>query len=503
MCDQRLIKTLSSVHEIENPKPRSMMTRQQAEAIYHAGQEAVVRMLLEMDRRIHQLEQRVHQLEAQLAKTSRNSSKPPSSDGFNRPSPKSLRKKTERTSGGQPGHAGHTLTLVDTPDQIEHHRIDFCTQCGRSLRHLLPERIEKRQVHDLPPVQMIVTEHQAERKRCACGHLNAAAFPEGVCAPVQYGPRLQATAVYLKSYQLLPLARTCELFEDLFDAPISEGSLTTMITNCAEKLEEPIEHIKTHLQQANVVHFDESGSRVKKKLWWTHVASTAHATYYQMHPKRGGEALNEIGILPEFKGRAIHDFWKPYFGYTIEHGLCNAHHLRELSFVYEHEGQEWAEKMIECLVNIKDCVEKCKLTADHFSEPQLRGFETCYQKILDQGETQNPLEVLAPDAKKKRGRRKKSKARNLLERLDEHRKEVLAFMYDFNVPFDNNLAERDIRMVKVQQKISGTFRSPEGAKAFCRIRSYLSTARKNAHHAMDVLQKVFDGTPWLPVFNTS
>jgi len=493
------------------------MTRPEAEAIYDAGKETVVRVLLMMDARIHSLEQqvqslttrldlsdkRVRHLEEQLAKNSRNSSKPPSTDGFKKPSPKSLRKKGQRKSGGQPGHTGHTLKMADNPDHTEIHRVKECEGCRRSMEEQEPDRVERRQVHDLPSQRLIVTEHQAEIKMCSCGHLNKAAFPEGVNAPVQYGTGVKAAAVYLKNYQFLPFDRTCELLSDLFGCGISEGALANILARCAECLESPVLSIKEHIEQASVIHFDESGSRVLSKLWWLHVASTPMGTYYDIHRKRGAEAIDEIGILPNFIGRAIHDFWKPYFGYSCLHGLCNAHHLRELIFVHEQHQQDWADHMIDCLLDIKDAIDQAKQTVDRLDEKQIRDFETRYQQILDEGYAQNPLPPLPKNAKKKRGRRKKTKPQNLLARLDEHRTEALAFMYDFNVPFDNNLAERDIRMMKVQQKISGMFRTEDGAKAFCRIRSYISTARKNAVGAMDALTRLFNGNPFVPVFDTS
>lgn len=499
-----------------------MMTREEALAIYHAGPETVVRVLLAMDARIHEAlraidaleqqvrdltvrldasEQRVKHLEDQLAKNSRNSSKPPSTDGFNKPEPKSLRKKSTRASGGQPGHEGQTLAMVEKPDRTERHRVERCEHCGRLLADCPLEGIEKRQVHDLPPRRMIVTEHQAEIKHCPCGHLNKAAFPAGVNAPSQYGPELKAVAVYLKNYQLLPFERTCELLGDLFDSPISEGTLANIIGECHARLEQPVQQIKEQIAQATVAQFDESGARVEKRLWWMHTASTANATYYDIHPKRGAEALEAIGILPGFDGRAIHDFWKPYFGYDCAHGLCNAHHLRELIFVHEQHQQNWAAEMIDCLLDIKAAVTQARPTADHLTRAQIRDFEARYQSVLDQGYAHNPL--LPAPAVKKRGRLKKTKPRNLLERLDQHRLQALAFMYDFNVPFDNNLAERDIRMMKVQQKISGLFRSTEGAKAFCRIRSYISTARKNALGALHAIARVFAGDPFVPSHNTS
>jgi len=483
-----------------------MMTREEALAIYHAGPEAVVRVLLEMDARIHALEQRleaseqrVKKLEDQLAKNSRNSSKPPSTDGFTKPEPKSQRKNSGRASGGQPGHRGHTLQMVEKPDHIQRHPVERCTHCGSGLADQPPESIERRQVHDLPPMRLVVTEHQAEVKTCSCGQTNKAAFPDGVNAPATYGPQLKAVAVYLRQYQFLPYDRTCDLFENLFGFSLSEGTLDNIIRQCDEKLEGPVEHnIKELIIQAMAVHFDETGSRVDKERWWLHSASTENATYYDIHPKRGSKAMEAINILPEFSGRAIHDFWQPYLTYECDHGLCNAHHLRELTFVHEQHQQEWAGQMKDCLRDIKKAVAHAARTTDHLSKRRIKHFEDRYQSILDDGDAANPLPTLPDTAPKKRGRTRKTKARNLLERLDHHRDKVLAFMHDFNVPFDNNLAERDIRMMKVQQKISGPFRSERGAKAFCRIRSYISTARKNALGALEALARVFLDDPFVP-----
>jgi len=494
-----------------------MILYEQAWAICHSDPEGAARMLFELSRKIplieeqqlrletenQHLHEQVRDLKQQLAKNSHNSSKPPSTDGFKKPSPKSLRKKGQRKSGGQPGHTGHTLKMVDKPEHAEKHRMERCACCGRSLADQPAGSIEKRQVHELPPLRLIVTVHHAETKRCACGHLNKASFPEGVNAPAQYGRRIKAAAVYLKNYQHLPYERTCELLDDLFGCQMSEGTLANIIAQSDELAADPVEKIKEMIEQAAVAHFDETGSRVEGKRWWLHSASTAELTYYNIQRKRGSEAFDAIGILDRFFGRAIHDFWKPYFGYSCLHGLCNAHHLRELIFVYEQFQQDWADHMIDCLLEIKDVVDQAKQTTDHLAEKQIQAFEKRYQKVLDEGYAQNPLPPLPVNERKKRGRRKKSKPRNLLERLDEHRAEVLAFMYDFKVPFDNNQAERDIRMMKLQQKISGMFRTENGAKAFCRIRSYISTARKNAVGAMDALTRLYSGDPFIPSLDSS
>lgn len=487
-----------------------MLTRKEALAIYHAGPETVVRVLLEMDARIHALEQqmqdltarlkasegRVKELEDRLATNSRNSSKPPSSDAFKKPEPKSLRAKSGRPSGGQRGHPGHTLQRVETPDHIEVHTVDRCAACGRSLAHQPADSVETRQVHDLPPLRLVVTDHQAEQKRCTCcGHPNKAAFPEGINAPVQYGPHIRAAAVYLNQYQLLPSARTCELLNDMFGCAISEGTLANILSECSGTLQTPVEQVKQQIAQSPLVHFDETGSRVVKKRWWLHCASTQYATYYDIHPKRGTEAHEAIAILPTFTGRAIHDAYHSYLTYDCRHGLCNAHHLRELTFVDEQLQQGWAGRMKQLLQDMHKATEKARRSGVRLTRARIKRFEAGYQRLLDDGYAANPLPAPPP---KKRGRPKKTKPINLLERLDRHREKVLAFLYDPNVPFDNNLAERDIRMMKVQQKISGLFRTEDGAKSFCRIRSYISTARKNAVGALDALARVFTGSPFIP-----
>ena len=479
------------------------MTPEEALSIYHAGPDVVVKVLCQLSSQVAELQKEVQKLKDQLAKNSRNSSKPPSSDGFKKPSPKSLRPRGKRKLGGQKGHPGSTLKMVDNPNHNVLYPVNKCQRCGRCLADEIPIDVERRQVFDIPPIQMEVTEHQAEIKHCShCGYLNKAAFPEQVKAPVQYGPRLKAIAVYLRQYQLLPYNRTRELFRDLFSIDLSEGTLTNMTDTCSKLLKHPIDQILKQIEQSSVVNFDETGSSVYGKRQWLHTASTPNLTYYEIHPKRGSYAMDQIGILPNFNGRAIHDFWKPYFKYDCNHGLCNAHHLRELIFLNEQHGQLWAKDMIDCLINIKKAVDKTKTSTDTLFKEQIHKFETRYQNILDKGYNENPLPKKKSN-KKKRGRPKKTKARNLLERLDEHRKEVLAFMYDFKVPFDNNLAERDLRMAKVQQKISGTFRSQDGANAFCRIRSYISTTRKNAVNAIEAIVNAFSGTPYVPKPDTS
>lgn len=480
------------------------MRCEEAQAIYRAGEEAVVKALCDLYtenralwERLKALEEKLKALEERIAQNSRNSSKPPSTDGLNKPAPCSLRSRGERPPGGQPGHAGHTLKMVKNPDRTIRYRVFKCEKCGRSLKGKKATDLERRQVFDIPPVKIEVTEHQAEIKECRCGHLNKAVFPEDVTAPVQYGPDIKAKAVYLRDYQLLPSERTCEVLQDFFGSGMGNGTLENVTNKCSQILEEPVERIRQHIIESAVVNFDETGCRVDGKNQWLHVAGTPKLTYYQIHPRRGCEGMDEMGILPNFKGTAVHDFWKPYFKYNCKHGLCNAHHLRELTFVYEVQGWVWAKHMIDCLLDIKKVVDEAKIVIDGLPEKQIREFEERYKEIIKQGYAQNPLKN-EPASIKKRGRQKKSKARNLLERLDHHREKTLAFMYDFNVPFDNNLGERDERMMKVKQKISGCFRSEDGGKFFSRIRSYISTARKNELSAIESLKRALAGAPFMP-----
>jgi transposase len=476
-----------------------VLTREEALAIHHAGPDATVERLCKLSRQTELLRQRVKELEDQLAQNSRNSSKPPSSDGPRKPSPRSLRPRGERKPGGQKGHPGRTLEMTDHPDHTVVHAVHECQGCHRSLDDQPLVEAQRRQVFDVPPPARIeATEHQAQIKLCPhCGQLNKAAFPVEVRAPVQYGSWIKAIAIYLREYQLLPSRRTCELLRDLFGCGLSEGTLANILEGASERLKGPVAGIAQAIADASVANFDETGCPVNGKRHWLHVACTAELTHYQTHPKRGSEATDEIGILPNFTGRAVHDHWKPYFTYACDHGLCNVHHLRELIFVHEQWGQEWAREMIDCLLEIKRVVDQMRDVGDHLPEPQLDEFARKYQGIIEKGHAENPIPP-PPPGKKKRGRPKKSKARNLLDRLDAYRKETLAFMYDFRVPFDNNQAERDGRMAKVQQKISGTFRSQAGATAFCRIRSYVSTARKNAINAIDAVRALLAGRPFSP-----
>ena len=480
-------------------KMKPMPSKADIRAAYHQGVEAVVFLF---QATILDLTERIQKLEDQLIKNSSNSGKPPSSDGYEKPAPKSRRKRSGKKSGGQKGHAGHTLTMVEQPDVIVIHKVDCCAHCQKSLKKVGAAAVEKRQVLDVPEVRLQTTEHQAEIKICpACRKQTKSAFPSEVSHAVQYGNRIKAQISYFHEYQLLPLGRVNEMICDLYNQDIAEGTILSACQELSEKIAPVQQAVKEHLTyQTKVAGFDESGARVEGKLHWFHVTCTERLTYYAVHAKRGKIAMHEIGILPYFKGRAIHDDLPSYFQYACWHGLCNAHHLRSLEFLLERYPQGWVKKLKDLLLEIKAAVEKALSKAKtRLSAKTLANFSSRYDALLKQGFKLNPSRV-EQGQKPKRGRPKQSFAKNLLDRLRDHKEAVLAFMYDFNVPFENNQAERDIRMLKVKQKISGCFRSLGGAEIFCTIRGYISTARKNEQRVLEALYAAFCGQPFYPAF---
>jgi transposase len=480
-------------------KPNQLATPDEIDAVCAQGTAAVQALFERQAALIRALEARIQALEDQLAKNSRNSSKPPSSDGLKKPKPKSRRERSGKPSGGQQGHVGYRLEPVEKPQHTEVHPVLECQHCHTDLGGVPASKVEKRQVFDLPEVKLEVTEHQAEVKTCpVCGETNRAAFPEGVTQPTQYGPRVRAQMVYFHQYHFIPLERTAEIISELYHQPVSDGTVAAAGVEAAGRVEGVTEQVKAHLVETETpVHFDETGARVNGTLEWLHSVSTDQVTYYAIHPKRGSEAMDAIDILPKRRGWSIHDAWQPYFNYPdAKHGLCNAHLVRDLVFLIEHCSQAWAKDFLALLTNMKEKVDTAKsLGQSALSELQLAAFEHVYNRIVELGERANPPPVRLPS---QRGRLKQSPARNLLDRLKNYKAEIMAFVYDFAVPFDNNLAERDIRMVKVQQKVSGGFRSGDGATVFCHIRSYISTARKNGQRVLDVLYQALQGTPYSP-----
>jgi len=429
-----------------------------------------------------------------LNKNSSNSSKPPSTDIVRT---KSLRISTGKKAGGQKGHSGTTLQISETPDEVIVHKPGQCSGCGKDISGFGSLRYECRQVYDIPPVRMKTYEHRSEIKCCPhCQKENKGVFPAGVSHCTQYGINLKQFAIYLTQYQLLPLGRSAQLIEDLTGHTLSAATLVNINENCSGQLSGFIEAVKENLHKAPVIHSDETGYYYQGNRNWLHVATTACLTYYFAHEKRGKAAMDEMGILPNYKGNVMHDYWKSYLDYLCMHSLCNTHHLRDLTFCHEQEKSQWAAEMKALLLEMKQITEDCKEQGlQSLDELQQQQLTAKYNLLVEEGYRQHPL------AKKEVGKRgviKKSKTQNLLERFKNHGEDIIRFIRDFRVPFGNNLAEQAVRMMKVKQKISGCFRSKEGAQSFATIRSYIDTMRKNGFCIIDAIGHAIVGNPIMP-----
>ncbi|OEU65238.1 MAG: hypothetical protein BA863_01230 [Desulfovibrio sp. S3730MH75] len=472
-----------------------MLTRTHLLGIAKTNPETLVDIIMLLQEQVQTLTLRVTQLEEQINKNSRNSSKPPSSDGLKKPEPKtkSLRKQSGKKPGGQKGRKGHNLEKAEDPDYIIHIPVTSCT-CNADLSDVPVNKYDCRQVFELPEPKLEVIEYQSEIKICPqCGQAVKALFPEGVNAPVQYGPRFRGMLVYMQNQHFIPADRLSQLVSDLYGTSVSVATILNASWRSYNKLAHFEESLIDALTDSKILHVDESGVRTAEKLYWLHSASTELLTFYGVHEKRGCEAMDHFDILPNFHGRLIHDFWKPYFNYDCEHGLCNPHLLRELTFLFEQQDQIWAKKMFDLLLNMNNFVEEQndQLTLKQ-KDPWLKQFH----EILSEGWAANPLPK--KPKKKKRGRPAKTKSQNLLVRFGDFEDSILAFLHDVNVPFSNNLAEQDIRMIKVRLKISGCFRTIQGAEYFARIRSYLSTARKQGRNILDSITSAIKGNPFQP-----
>lgn len=439
----------------------------------------------------------IAELQQRLGSNSRNSSRPPSSDGYAKPAPRSLRERSGRKPGGQPGSPGRYLERSEEPDRAVLHEAARCEECGADLADALIVGSESRQVFDLPELPRLeCIEHWVQRRRCACGHVTCSRFPDGVNAPVQYGPRIRALGIYLVCYQHLPYERAAQLLSDVVGAAVSVGSLQAFVAVGAEGLEGFLEELRSQLRDSQVAQFDETGARIDGRLGWVHSASTQTLTLYTTHAKRGVEGIDAGGVLGDFAGVAVHDGWAPYRSYDgATHALCNAHHLRELVAAHE-QRQKWALGMSCLLLDTKQLVDQTLAAGrERLADSELVELHACYRELIAFGYEENPALAGEPGA----GRRpKRTKAQNLLLRLDEREAEVLRFAHDLRVPFDNNLSERDLRMIKLQQKISGCWRTQTGAERFLAIRSYVSTARKHGKRPLEVLAPLAAGQPWLP-----
>ena len=427
----------------------------------------------------------IHLLLGKLGLNSTNSSTPPSQDPHRKRGSKRKTKGTTRKPGGQKGHDGSTLQPEPNPDRTETLEIDRRTLPKGAYEHV---GFEVRQVIDIE-ISKVVTEYRAEIVEDAAGHQFIAQFPAGVTRPVQYGHSVKAQSVYMSQQQLIPYDRIRDYFADQCGIPISAGSLFNFNRE-AFGLLETFESIATRQLIAQpVLHADETGINVNGSLQWLHTVSNNRWTLFFPHAKRGGEAMTAMGVLPHFGGTLCHDHWTPYLQFRCLHSLCNAHHLRELERAWEQDGQRWANTMQDLLLGINEATHKAGGCLTEHAAQKFRGR---YRDVLTQGDIECP----PPDPKlhaRKRGRIPRSKSRNLLERLRNFETETLRFMTDSLVPFTNNQAENDIRMTKVQQKISGCFRSFQGAQIFCRVRSYLSTCRKHDLPPTEALHSLFSG----------
>jgi transposase len=461
----------------------------------------------ELKERVAHLEAQLQALQEQVSKDSHNRSKPPSSDGFKRRT-KSLRKKSGKKPGGQKGHVGHHLQRVEEADEVVVHAVSSCVCCGQDLADQPATQPESRQVFDVPAQRLWVVEHRGEEKRCPqCDKRTRASFPQTVCAPAQEGPGLAALAVSLVEGQFVPYARAAQLLQEWFGVQMSAGSLARFVKECPAKLAGVEVQIKEALKKVPVLHQDETGLRVKKKTQGVHVASTARLTHYAAHANRGRKAMEAIGISPAFRGVSMHDGLSSYRALDCEHALCNAHHLRELTFVEEELKQEWAGRMKDLLLSRKARVEQAKAAGLSRLDPlSLLALSADYDHLLEQGWKANPAPAtspdppVGPDGKKVKRSRKQPPARKLLHRLQVGELQALAFLYNFAVPFDNNRAERDLRLLKVQQKITGGLRTQAGIEQVCRIRGSLSTLHKQGADLFHALHQTFLDQPVLPAF---
>lgn len=446
---------------------------------------------------IAQLNQTIQELKEQLNKNSKNSSKPPSSDGFKKPAPKSLRKPSGKKVGGQKGHQGTFLSVLSDPDEIVKHMPSACEGCPHYKMCKGTACVaEKRHVIDAV-VTVNVVEHQLlEIPICMLhGDTRKGNFPNDVKATVQYGKNLQALSVALNTVGAVSVKRTHEILSGVFNIPLATGTISNMVKRCANAVSETVNRIKQKVANSGLGHFDETGIRVDKKLWWVHDASNCEFTYLDINPKRGFLGMEQCGVLPLFHGIAMHDCWASYWSYEdCQHAVCCAHLLRELTGIAENRPeQKWASAFIDLLLEMKKVKDKAvEVGKETLSYYHYHKFDKRYDELIKQAREENPLPVTT---EKKRGRKKKGKILALVERLDNYKASVCLFIHNFMVPFDNNQAERDLRMIKVKTKVSGCFRSEEGARDYLKIMSYIGTAHKQGHNAYDAIRKAISGCP--------
>jgi len=438
----------------------------------------------------------IKELQSRLSLNSRNSSKPPSSDGPAKPRPKSLRPQTGRRTGGQRGHKGSTLEVV-TPDLKVDHIKNEC-DCGLDLSDVAGTVAEIRQVHDIIMIK-IVTDHRRFEKVChGCGKTVSGVFPEGVNARVQYGWSVESLVGYCMNRQLIPFARTAEFLRDVFKISLSEATLGNFRARLHGEVKGVVSTIKSLIMAACTVRFDETGFIDNGRRRWLHSASTDNLVYFHVTDGKGSDAMREIGILPAFTGNAIHDHNRSYYMFDkCRHGECNVHVIRDLIFLHEERGQAWAPVMINLLLEAKGAVDAAKLAGERMlADTMIDLIERAYDRVVGMGFAENP--DVEPTGPPKRGKRKRTPELNLLIRFRKYKREHLLFIHDFDVPFDNNGAERTFRPEKTRQKISGTTRAENSAEEICAIRSYIATAVRNGVSAYDAIRLAVRGKPFVP-----
>lgn len=476
------------------------------DALTSPSQKALQKENAELRLKVAVLEERCRMLEDQTKLNSSNSSKPPSSDGYQKPNkktgseanldssqekpcPKSLREVSGKKAGGQKGHKGVCLKQVEHPDFLELHTVDVCQNCYSSLSDIKVIRTIERQVFEPGKLgQLEVTAHRAEIKVCHCGHRNKAEFPPGVITAVQYGSTTKALAVYLNQYHFVPFQRVSEYFQSVYGMSVSAGSVVNFVSEAHKNLSSTEDVIRDALKKALVAGADETGMRVDGALYWLHIMRNEDWTFYYLSEKRGCEAIDAMGLLLTFTGVLVHDHWKPYFTYAITHVLCNAHHLRELQGAVDRDSNILAFRLMSLL---RLSWHYCKgfKQAGMLEVPEIirRRIESIYDRILERALLKETAFMEKQRQALGRKKVKNTKSYNLFKRLVDFKSETLRFMTDFSIPFDNNGSERDARMAKVKQKVSGCFRSEDGGSMFTRIRSYLSSAKKQGK---DVFQSI-------------
>ena len=477
------------------------MSREEILAVYAQGPDAVVALVEGLLARIDALEARVAALEAAQAKDSHNSGKPPSSDVTRTGRvPKSLRGKSGKPPGGQPGHRGRTLALRATPDVVRDHAPAACGVCGAAYAPDAPGTPvagERRQVFELPPLRLVCTEHRLAERTCAhCGAVSRGAYPPEARSTAQYGPGVLALGVSLTAQQLLPVQRAADVVSGLIGHAISPATLLAAERRVAATVAPVVARIRAGLARAPVVHFDETGFFVAQQHWWLHVSGTDALAFYTAHPRRGGRAHDAIGLLPAYAGTALHDAYAAYFSYTgCRHALCGVHIQRELVFLEEECGARWAAPLRRALDAMRRTTVRARAAGRAALDPRTcRRYARRFDALVAAGERAEP----PPTRVTWRGPPRRTPGAQLLLRLRRYRDAVLRFVHDLAVPFDNSEAERDLRMMKVEQKVSGGFRTAAGAHTFCALRSYLVTARKQGIDALGALQAALTGTPFLP-----